>query len=888
MFSVIKEEVINNSKCCIFEHSCGARLITIENDDCNKVFSVSFRTLPNNDCGTPHIVEHCVLCGSEGYNVKDPFNELEKGSLHTYLNAMTYEDKTIYPVASCNEFDFEKMTRVYIDAVFKPLIFKKQGIFLQEGWSYGENGLNGVVLNEMKGVFSAPDRILSYNVNKELFKGSGYQYYSGGVPEKITKLKYEDFLNFYSEHYHPSNAVFYIYGDMNVEKYMDIIEAYISKSEYKPNKFSSEIEVKKSNDVVARAKLADDKNVLNVSFSVGRCTNAVLMLAFNVLSDVLLGNENGVLKKGLAKFGSKVGYSFNDSRYLPVLSICIDKSDEKNVEALKSEINSILKEAVKNGLDKTTVRGAINKLKFYLKDGDFGYKPRGLYYNLLILNSVLYGEDSFANIDFDKLFEELENVNFEKLISEYLIDKGCFGILLNEEAEKNNDNAFTINDRELKAYQAQKDSESELLKIPMINIDDIEKSIPRENTLKHNRGVYVPIENSEIVYLNFLFDISMVDIEDIGFASVYAKIMPKYNARLKSDIDIYIGDLTVGTSVYKKEEGYIPCICIKIKTLKENINKTLELIEKMLFSDISDEERVKKLVAEARTQYYNLIIKNGNVVASNRALSYIDDSYSYKELLSGIECYKFLCKDRLYVNKLCDVRKKIIASNNFYVSLACAKSNLSECERLITNFYNNLESADNARHFVKKSSIKSEKIVVNSSVQYNALVGRFEQYNGSMRVLSHIINSDYIWSVIRGVGGAYGGNCVFSTSGNFKICSYRDPKVLETYNSYYALPSYIKNLSLTDRELKKYIIGAINIIDKPKKDSIRADIALRRLLKNTSEDELQECRNQLLATNIKGINNYAEVLDNIISQGYISSVGEEKDMDLFEEVIRIN
>ena len=360
---LIKKEYIEDIKSVgyIYEHNCGAKIVFIENKDENRVFSVTFRTLPANDKGLAHITEHSVLCGSENYRIKDPFNELDKGSIHTYLNAITYEDKTVYPIASTNEFDYENMMRVYLDGVFKPLIFEKEGIFRQEGWHYGENGYNGVVYNEMKGVFSSPDRVLKLAVQKELYKGTGYQFYSGGVPEEIIKLDYNEFLEFYREYYHPSNSVFYLYGNIYADKYIAIINSYIDNYEQKELYWKNEYELEEIKDI--GVKNNTEKNSLMVGYNISTATQYSLSLAFEILSEVLIGCEGAVLKKPLLKLGSKLGGGFDDSRYLSMFSVYLEGSSEDDVKNFREVINNTLKKTVEEGIDRKLIEGAIHRLK---------------------------------------------------------------------------------------------------------------------------------------------------------------------------------------------------------------------------------------------------------------------------------------------------------------------------------------------------------------------------------------------------------------------------------------------------------------------------------------------------------------------------------------------
>lgn len=890
---IIKKEFIEDiqSTGYIYEHNCGAKIVYLENKDENRVFSVAFRTLPTSDKGLAHITEHSVLCGSENYRIKDPFNELDKGSIHTYLNAITYEDKTVYPIASTNEFDYENMMRVYLDGVFKPLIFEKEGIFRQEGWHYGENGYNGVVYNEMKGVFSSPDRILKLAVQKELYKGTGYQYYSGGVPEDIIKLEYNEFLDFYREYYHPSNSVFYLYGDIEIDKYIGIINSYIDDYERKEVVWQNKYKLSESNDTII--KYNSEKNSLMAGYHISYATEHSLSLAFEILSEVLIGCEGAILKKPLLKLGSKLGGGFDDSRYLSMFSIYLEGSSEIDIEKFREVINSTLKKTVEEGIDRKLIEGAIHRLKFYLKEEDFGYKPRGLFYNLRLLNGVLYGDNTFEPLKVDKLFEDISKIDYEELIDRYLINKGCYGILIAENQNKKTAVDRCIrNDDVLKKYQSEKDTAEELEKIPMINISNINPKVSSIESIIDKRGVYVPLEKDDIVYVDIVMDTSQVPLNIVNFIGIYSYIADKLNIDIKNDIDRVIGNLSIYNTVYDTKAGYMPALVISAKMLKENIGKGFALINQLMESNTYELNRVWEIIQEQKSRVLNRIIKNGNSAAVKRCLSYIDDANMYRECVGGIDFYKFLCgleKNEEICHNLKTIHKYINNKSNMYVTISCNKRVIAEVKNEIEELYNNLGKKDEARNYIKCSDNKNERFIINSKVEYNALGGKFENYIGSMAVLKQIITRDYIWNKIRVEGGAYGGGAVFDHRGYYQMNSYRDPNIEETYKRYKELPEYISQLNLSKRELQRYIIGAINEADRPLKDNELGEIVLRRNLAGKSDETRQKYRDELLNVSSEEIIQLGGVMENIISQGYKCSIGgkENGTGNLFEEITRI-
>ena len=445
-YEVLKDEDLKGIKAKgkLLKHKkSGARVLLVENDDNNKVFSIAFRTPPSDSTGVPHIMEHSVLCGSKNFPAKDPFVELVKGSLNTFLNAMTYPDKTVYPVASCNDKDFQNLMHVYMDAVLYPNIYNHDKTFRQEGWSYkldekdGELSYNGVVYNEMKGAFSSPEGVLDRVVLNTLFPDNCYANESGGDPEVIPQLTYEQFLDFHRTYYHPSNSYIYLYGDMDAEEKLNWLDQeYLGKYDREPVDSTirfqepfAEIQEKVIPYSIASEESEEDNTYLSYNKVVGTSLDKELYLAFQILDYALLSAPGAPLKKALtdAGIGKDIMGSYDNGIYQPIFSVIAKNANAEQKEEFIKVIEDVLKASVKNGIDTKAIEAGINYHEFRYREADFGNYPKGLMYGLQMMDSWLYDDEKpFIHIEaldtFEFLKKQIGTGYYEALIQNYLLD----------------------------------------------------------------------------------------------------------------------------------------------------------------------------------------------------------------------------------------------------------------------------------------------------------------------------------------------------------------------------------------------------------------------------------------------------------------------------------
>lgn len=728
----------------------GARIAILSNNDDNKVFYIGFRTPPEDETGVPHIIEHTTLCGSKKFPVKDPFIELAKGSLNTFLNAMTYPDKTVYPVASCNDQDFKNLMDVYLDAVFNPNITKYEEIFKQEGWHYELTGkddelkINGVVYNEMKGAYSSPDEVLSSQIYRSLFPDNTYSKDSGGNPEYIPKLTYEAYLDFYHKYYHPSNSYIYLYGDMDVVERLEWLDKeYLSLYDYK--KVNSEINKQPAfgeiKNVEAQYSITMDdsqenKTYLSYNRVVGDTLDEMLYQAFDVLDYALVSSPGAPVKQALidAGIGDDVYGSYDAGILQPVFSFVAKNANASQADEFESIIENTLKEVVKTGINKEALLAGINSSEFKFREADFGQFPKGLLFGLNCLDSWLFDDmKPFIHLEclgtFAKLRKAVDTDYFEKLIQEYLLDnthgssvtvKPKRGLGNEREealAKELSDYKASLSDEEikkliedtehLKKYQEEPSSDEDLRKLPMLTRADMKKNAMPfsniEDELLDVKVVRHDIESNGIDYISFLFDAGDFAQSELGYLGFFTNALglvstEKYSyTDLANATNIYTGGISTGTASHpdiKDRNNFVFKFEVKLKVLEKNLDKALELMEQMLLtSDFTDTKRLGELVAQIKARLQANLSSSGHLVAAMRSMSSFSRYALYQDELKGIAFYRSICR----IEKELSESPKSVSDK-----LAAIAKKLFARNRMLISFTGNNEAYGNAKPSLEK------------------------------------------------------------------------------------------------------------------------------------------------------------------------------------------
>ena len=736
----------------------GARIAILSNNDDNKVFYIGFRTPPEDETGVPHIIEHTTLCGSKKFPVKDPFIELAKGSLNTFLNAMTYPDKTVYPVASCNDQDFKNLMDVYLDAVFNPNITKYEEIFKQEGWHYELTGkddelkINGVVYNEMKGAYSSPDEVLSSQIYRSLFPDNTYSKDSGGNPEYIPKLTYEAYLDFYHKYYHPSNSYIYLYGDMDVVERLEWLDKeYLSLYDYK--KVNSEINKQPAFDEIKNVEAQysitmddsqENKTYLSYNRVVGDTLDEMLYQAFDVLDYALVSSPGAPVKQALidAGIGDDVYGSYDAGILQPVFSFVAKNANASQADEFESIIENTLKEVVKTGINKEALLAGINSSEFKFREADFGQFPKGLLFGLNCLDSWLFDDmKPFIHLEclgtFAKLRKAVDTDYFEKLIQEYLLDnthgssvtvKPKRGLGNEREealAKELSDYKASLSDEEikkliedtehLKKYQEEPSSDEDLRKLPMLTRADMKKNAMPfsniEDELLDVKVVRHDIESNGIDYISFLFDAGDFAQSELGYLGFFTNALglvstEKYSyTDLANATNIYTGGISTGTASHpdiKDRNNFVFKLEVKLKVLEKNLDKALELMEQMLLaSDFTDTKRLGELVTQIKARLQANLSSSGHLVAAMRSMSSFSRYALYQDELKGVAFYRSICR----IEKELSESPKSVSDK-----LAAIAKKLFARNRMLISFTGNNEAYGNAKPSLEKVIVGFNKM----------------------------------------------------------------------------------------------------------------------------------------------------------------------------------
>lgn len=936
----------------VYSHEkSGAKLLHIGNNDNNKVFSIGFRTPPSNSTGVPHIIEHSVLAGSKKYTTKEPFMDMVKGSLQTFINAMTFSDKTLYPVASKNEKDFFNLMDVYLDSVLYPKIYQLPEIFMQEGWNYelfhkeDDIEYKGVVYNEMLGAYSSPERLLSDEVGRSLYPDTCYKYSSGGNPDFIPDLTYDEFLNFHKRFYHPSNSYIYLYGDGDIKKQLSFIdENYLSN--FDKIEVDSDIQLQEAfldraeSEIyypISKDESSENRTYLNLNFVLGEVTDPEIYFMSNILGELLISSSAAPLKKALINNG--IGEDIipissgglQTSFGIVAKNTSIDKKEE-----FEKIIFQTLEDLIQEGIDKDLIRACLNIAEYDLREaGEFPTK--GLIYNMQSLDSWIYDGHPTTHLQYEDVLNRLKgNVDtdyFENFIEDKLLNNkhSSFIVMIPDKnlaeekdikrKEKLANYKDSLSDEEvesliqknnkLKEIQLAQDTEEDKATIPKLSIADVDPKvpvIPQEiieeddyTLLFHN------IFTNKIGYLDFYFDISIVDEELIPYINLLTSILGEIDTEtmsysdLSNEIYINTGGINLNANTYtkdNKDHEHSPKFIVGGKAIGDNLITLIELISKLTReSKIEDDKRIKEILQQLKSRIEMSIYDSGHAVVSHRVGSYFSPSIKYMEQLNGLDFYWFLSdilKDfdsnsQEIISNLNKVYNTIFNINNLIIGFTgdeedftIVRDNLS----ILTEKLNRESFPSKTYSFTEEKL--NEGILSSANVQYVSKGYNFKNlgydYKGSMGVLGSILSIDYLHNNIRARGGAYGAGIAFNRTGRMTTYSYRDPNLKETIEVYDNMANYIENLEISQEDLTTYIIGTIGSLDPATTPHMKGLMATSRYLSNISHEDVQRIKDQVLNTTIDEIKGFGPLLKDTMGKEYLCVLGNEDKLRENKEV----
>lgn len=939
-------EDINSLGYLLKHKKSGARVVVCENDDHNKVFYIGFRTPPKDSTGVAHILEHSVLCGSKQFPAKDPFVELAKGSLNTFLNAMTYPDKTVYPVASCNDQDFKNLMHVYMDAVLYPNIYQEEKIFQQEGWHYEMENLdapltiNGVVYNEMKGAFSSPDDVLDREIFNSLYPDTAYGVESGGAPEDIPNLTYEEFLNFHKQYYHPSNSYIYLYGNADMEERLrwldeEYLSAYdtISVDSFpgKQKPFESRVMLKKEFPI-SEEESEEDNTYLSYNAMVGDVLDRELYQAFQVIDYAIAGAPGTPVKQALidAGIGTDVYSVYENGIYQPYYSIIAKNANAEDEAKFISIIEEQLAKIVKDGFDKNALLAGLNSLEFRHREADYGTNPKGLMYGLGILDSWLYEDrEPFLHIEangtFAALREKIDTGYFEMLVEKFLIRNPHKTILTvvpkkGLTAKKDADlakklaaykDSLSQKEKEdiiegakaLKQYQGTPDTKEVLRCIPRLTRGDItKKAEPLTNELIAIDGVktlYHNIVTNGIAYIGLLFDLKKIPAglyPYIGLLKVvlgYVDTASYSYEQLGYEINKQTGNLY--SLVHQMAKGgdieeIAAYYEMKISVMYSNINAGLKLVEEILFSSaLDDEKRLKEIISETKSRMQARFMSAGHAVAAGRALSYASAYGAMSDDISGLGFYQFIEKAEAefeqkkeeMIKNLKTAMQYIFRQENLLIDLIGTDEARELLNGKISPLLQKLSqeplSEMQDTPVVQK---KNEGLTTSAQVQYVCRAGNYRKhgldYVGTLRLLKTILGYEYLWNEVRVKGGAYGCMSSYGRNGESYFVSYRDPNLEHTISVYEKAADFVRGFEADEEVMTKYIIGTISELDIPLTPRTRGSRSMYAYLSNLSYEELQKEREDILAASEADVRKLGDYITAFLSDDNLCVVGNEE------------
>ena len=925
-------------KVFLYEHNkTKARLIYVDSNDNNKTFALAFKTPPTNSKGMAHIMEHSVLNGSKKYRTKDPFMDMASSSLQTFLNAMTYPDKTVFPVSSENDKDFRNLVDVYTDAVFAPLVLEKKEIFNQEGWHYDldENdkivGISGVVYNEMKGALTDPESLIANDIDALLYKNSPYEYESGGSPEEIYKLNYEEFVDFYKKHYHPSNCIIYFYGKIDdIEGYMDRLDKeYLSHYEENSDKHEIKVSENSYKEIMEgpypASKIEENSDYLTYAMLSHSNLDKKESLTASIIVSTLFNMDSSKIRLTIQEELSPE-YFYARSSYGNRSSLIIQaqKTDKKKVSRFVEIIEDGLKEA-SHGLNKESLKSAFALFDFAQRE-NLNSVNAGLNY-FLSMSFDADPFDSFRLITYTKELESLMDTDyFENFIKKYylnnpskLIHIASPSLDYNKKKEdslkiylkKINENISESKLKEikedlekLKTYQDKENTKEEKETIPRLDIEDVPaKTVAIPRLIENDSFEYVfhELPTAGLIYTDLYFNINHLDLEELKYAQVIADLLGSIDTEnMKyTEIDDIIWQKLAGlnftiTNFRPSEDEINRNFKISFKTIDAYIPAAIEIIKEFMEKSIFiDKARMLELFRIRKSIFESRMYDIGHMIAINRNNSHIDKLAFIQENLSGLEYFNFIKKSiklieddfEKFAATIKDIYAKIF-TKNLSINISGDISSYEKIKACLNDSFRELDDFKEEKRIDFKPKPLREAIATDANVNYvskSYRLAAFEkEYSGKYMLAASILSNPYLYKLIRAKGGAYGAGMIISRNMNLATYSYRDPKIKETLEAYDQIPEITENLEMSNRDFENQQISAAGSILRPKTPNQMGESDYSSI-KNASKKTDDQILEEIKSTKIEDIRKLAPTFRQVLAKNNICVFGNRKDIEACKE-----
>lgn len=911
----------------------GAKLMYLENKDVEKAFSIAFKTIPEDSTGVFHILEHSVLCGSDKYPVKEPFVNLLKTSMQTFLNAMTFPDKTMYPLSSTNEKDFVNLMGVYMDAVLCPRIYTKKEIFLQEGWHLekdadGNPFFNGVVYNEMKGAYSSVDRQLFKTLGEAMYPDTTYGFSSGGDPSFIPSLTYEQFLAFHKKYYHPENSFIFLYGEMDLcEKLAFLDKEYLSKYTVQGNQF--EIEMQKplgfkrvdATCMIDEAESEENNATIGLSYLCGTFADREDNMALSLILDTIADSNDAPLKKMVLEsgLGQEFEMGVNDGTLQAELCAVLRKTNACDADRFLAFFKDAIAQICEQGIDREALIATLNSTEFYLRENDNGM-PRGLNYAISVMDGWLYGADPveyLSNLNVLASIREKFATDYpEKLLARVILEsehsvmavlhpsKTKAAELAKEAADKAKAYAASLTEAQkaqaeaeaesLARFQQEEDTPELLATLPQLSLSDLSPTpVPADKTEKtvKNGVTYLhhDINAGGIVYVNYHFDVSSLPLADfpkLTFLSSLLGDLPTERMsafELQTALKSKLGQFHATTHIYpnlQTNENSVHFV-VSASALTSQLTVLQGLTKEIITTAKFPVSDVQTILSQEAIALQQALVSRGNKFASIRASAAVSEEGRLSDLTEGYGYIQYVNEANStfgdggkFCKELADLLGCVLACP-LTVSVCSDKETYAKFLESTDNFANNCLQNCEKTHVPLLKTTK-QAIRISGSVAYDAKCADLSETalyrNGRAKLLSRILSLDYLWNRVRVRGGAYGCSVSISDNGIASFSSYRDPNVQKTFDVFHATAEYLRAFTAGETEMAGYIIGVIASFDRPALPKARCRMADMRYFGDVTEEIRQKTRTDVLTATAEDIRSFASAFDGLAEKGAICAV----------------
>lgn len=921
----------------------GAKLVWLDRPEENMTFAIGFRTIPTDSTGVFHILEHSVLGGSDQYPVKEPFVELLKSSLKTFLNAMTFPDKTVYPVSSRNKQDFHNLIGIYMDAVLHPLAVHNPNVFRQEGWRVeldeeGKPMFQGVVYNEMKGYYSDVRSVTTQAVTSRLFPDTCYRHESGGNPAHIPELTYEQFVSEHAKYYHPSNSMIFLDGQVDLDGTLSFLNSVLRQYEKQEMLFPiaiqhpvSYVEHEVPYEIGAEEDTAG-KTIVARGRLLCRYDEPETLLGAQILADYLAGDTEAPLKKAVldAKLGADFSVTVHDGMQQAWIGWQVTNTDPDKMASIKKLLHNAMTKMTEEGLDRQRLAACYNSLAFQLMDRDSSGFPRGLLEGITVMESWLYGGDPAQNLCYQSVLtslkDKLETNFFEELLRTTLLDttKGVLVCMIpsrtlgakriKNEQQRVNQYWSNLNNAEKEAHntelealhqwQQTPNTPEELATIPMLSLSDLTddpKPIPMDEGKTEGVTVLTHKTVSDLAYINLHFEASDLTKEEMPLLNLLGLLLgtlptQKHSAAdLQNAIKEKIGKLDISAEVYNlgvdKHRTFFSARAVCLPDSRKDCAELLtEILNQTVFAD---RRLLSDILQQQKTRTQRSLVSSGNRYAAGRVVARQTSVGAAKEYFSGLEYIRWV-KEKCtqpetnlgsLLHKLEKLAAKLIVKERLTVSVS--ENAVDTVNDFVHAFADGTPSPTEGS--MELLPVCKEGVLIPAAVGFAAKGANIRRFGGSFSghsfVLSNLMRFEYLWGAIRVQGGAYGTGFLSAESGDVVCTSFRDPNPARSIGCFDQCADFLEKYCAEHEDLTKFILGALSDTDPLLDAEGKIRTAESRWMKHISFDDILTRSRQLRQTGVADLAEMVTYLRKAADENNLCIVGGKEQLDACGEML---